>query len=57
MWTGIALWGVFLLFGITYHSNFYDGDSKTLHHYPTHTSPDSLIIMNKVFGMVHKIRR
>ena len=43
---------MFLLFGNTYHSNSYGGDSQTRHHYPTHTSPDSITIMNKVFGIL-----
>ena len=45
-------YGVSLLSGNTYHSNSYGGDSQTRHHYPTHTSPDSIIIMNKVFGIL-----
>ena len=43
---------MFLLFGNTYHSNSYVGDSQTRHHYPTPTSPDSVINMNKVFGIL-----
>ena len=35
------------LFGTAYHSNSYDGNSQTRHHYPTHTSLDSIIVMNK----------
>ena len=41
-----------LLFGTTYHSNSYDGDSQTRHHYPTYTSPASIISMNKVCGIL-----
>ena len=36
---------MFLLFGNTYHSNSYGEDTQTRHHYPTHISPDTLIIM------------
>jgi hypothetical protein len=43
---------VFLLFGNTCHSNSCGGVSQTRHHYSTHTSPDSIIIMNKVFGIL-----
>jgi uncharacterized protein len=41
---------VLSLFGTTYHSNSYDKNPQTHHYYPTHTSPDSIIIMNKVFA-------
>ena len=43
---------MFLLFGNTCHSNSYGGDSQTRHHYPNHTSPDSIIVMNKVSGIL-----
>ena len=45
-------YGASLLFGNTYHSNSYSGDSQTRHHYPTQTSSDSVINMNKVFGIL-----
>ena len=45
-------YGASLLSGNTYHSNSCGGYSQTRHHYPTHTSPDSVINMNKVFGIL-----
>ena len=43
---------MFLFFGTTYHSNSDDGNYQTNTHYPTDTSPDSIINMNKVFGIL-----
>jgi hypothetical protein len=53
MWIGIAP-GASLLSENTYHSNSCGEDSQIRHHYPTHTSPDS-IIMHRFSEMAPEI--
>ena len=41
--------GLLSLVVIIYHFNSYDKNSHTRYHYPTHTSPDTVITMKRVF--------